>query len=103
MRRRLEVLGENLSQHEKNTVVNKYTQQLVNSGYNWKQCREIIISGIKGHVRKEKLRKEMNMPKFRSGQSSLNARVNKKLLEKYNWFRQGKSIETEKEESKKET
>ena len=33
MRRRLEMIGESLQQLEKNEIVNKYTQQLVNSGF----------------------------------------------------------------------
>ena len=41
MIRRVEVMGENLPQEDKNKVVNKYTQQLVNSEFNWRQCRDI--------------------------------------------------------------
>ena len=37
--------------------------------------------------------------KFRSGQSSLTARVNKRLLEKYNWFRSTKIEEKETKEN----
>ena len=32
--RRIEVVGESIDQKEKDKIVNKYTQQLVNSGYN---------------------------------------------------------------------
>ena len=93
LRRRLEVMGDNLPQQERDKVVDKYTQQLVNSGYSWKQCREIVISAIKGQVRKETMIKKLGIKKYRSGQESLNKRVNKKLLEKYNWFRTRKSDE----------
>ena len=51
LRRRLEVLGEGMPQHERNYVVNKYTKQLLNSGLNWKQCRNILVSAITGQTR----------------------------------------------------
>ena len=88
--RRLEMVDDCLGQQEKNDIVNKYTQQLVNSEYNWKLCREIVVSGIVGFVRKLKRKVKQNIPKFRSGQFSLRTRVNKKLTEKYNWFRVNK-------------
>ena len=34
LRRRLEVIGENLPQNEKNEIIDVYTQQLINSEYN---------------------------------------------------------------------
>ena len=71
LRRRLEVLGESVNLIEKEKVINKYAQQLVNSEYNWKQIREIVVSGLTGYVRKENSRKVTKKPKFRSGQTSL--------------------------------
>ena len=53
LRRRLEVLSEGLTEVEVNGVINRYIQQLTNSGYSWKQKREIIVSALKGHVRRE--------------------------------------------------
>ena len=100
LRRRLEVMGDSLHQLERNEIVNKYTQQLVNSEYNWKQCHDIIVSGLKGHKRKVERIERLGDKRYRSGQSSLVSRVNKSLLEKYNWFRMKKK-ETEKEESDK--
>ena len=57
LRRRLEVLSVDLPGTEVNQIVNKYIQQLTNSGYNWKQQRDIVVSALKGHVRREKTRK----------------------------------------------
>ena len=54
LRRRLEVIGENLPQIERNEIVEKYTQQLINSENKWKQVRNIIISGLKGQKKKRK-------------------------------------------------
>ena len=79
-------MGENLPQVEKNKIVGKYTQQLINSEYNWTQVREIIVSGLKGQFRREKRRKKLGIPRFRSGKYSLSVRTDKRLLEKYNWF-----------------
>ena len=97
VRRRIEVVGVNVEQVAANEIINKYTQQLVNSGFNWKQCRDIIVSGLKGHERKKEKIVRKGKPIYRSGQSSLMARVNKNLLEKYNWFRKV-STESDSEE-----
>ena len=107
IRRRLEVIGNGVPQKDRDEIVNKYTQQLVNSEFSWKQCHDIIVSGLKGHVRKCKRIKKLGKPFYRSGQSSLMKRANEKLLEKYNWFRKNKEEEVsdsdnenEKEEKK---
>ena len=91
LRRRLEMIGDGVDQEERDAIVNKYTQQLLNSEYNWRQCHEIIVSGLKGHERKMKRIEKKGLPIYRSGQSSLLKRVNDKLLERYNWFRKNKS------------
>ena len=103
VRRRVEVIGDKVSQVEANEIIDKYTQQLVNSGFNWKQCRDIIVSGLKGQKRKiEKIRSK-GKPIYRSGQSSLLKRVNKSLLEKYNWFRKVEEESDEEEEENVES
>ena len=88
--RRLEVLGNKIEHSEKMKVVEKYVQQLVNSEYSWKQIRDIIVSGIKGHKRKESRKKRNNLPRYRSEEQSLPVRMQKKLCEKYNWFKRRK-------------
>ena len=93
--RRLEVLDETLEKKEVLSVINKYTQQLKNSEYNWKQMQDIIVSAIKGYKRKMKMRKESGKPRFRSGLQSLESRVNNKLNEKFNWFKKNKKKENE--------
>ena len=91
LRRRLIVIRDEIPQNERNLVVAKYTQQLVNSGYSWKQCRDNIVSGLKGEIRREEKVKKMGTSRYRSGKESLNDRDNKPLLEKYHWFRRKKS------------
>ena len=56
LRRRLEVLDNKLPHSEKIEIVNKFIQQLVNSEFAWKQIREIVLSAITGHTRREKRR-----------------------------------------------
>ena len=93
--RRLEVLSIDLEQPEVDEIVNKFTQQLWNSEYNWKQCRDIVVSGLLGWKRKEAKKIRLGLPKYRSGIISLKARTEKRLLEKYNWFKQRKVDEIE--------
>ena len=97
--RRLEVLDEHLDNTEIIAVINKFVQQLVNSEFGWKQCREIVVSSLLGYTRKEERRKAAGKPRYRSGCDSLESRVEKKLVEKYNWFRKKRNKE-EKEENR---
>ena len=84
LRRRLETLDDKLSQAETIEILNKYVQQLVNSEFKWQQIREIVVSALTGHYRREKKRKLKKKPKYRCGADSLKARVERKLVEKYN-------------------
>jgi len=92
LRRRLEVLDDHISDEEANLVIEKFVQQMVNSEFTWKQIHEIVISSLRGHVRREKRRKKLGKPRFRSGKESLESRIEKKLTEKYNWFREKKKL-----------
>ena len=93
LRRRLEVMSEDLDKKEIIGVIDKYTQQLTNSGYNRKQQYEIIVSALKGNVRKEnEMKRKCQGKRYRSGKDSLKSRMEKKLTEKYNWFRRQKKI-----------
>ena len=47
LRRRFEVVHERIDQKEKLEIVNKYTQQLVNSGYDRGQIKEMIVSDLR--------------------------------------------------------
>ena len=54
--KRLEVIDVELDNEEVIAVVNKFIQQLVNSEFGWKQCKEIVVSVLTGYSRKEKRR-----------------------------------------------
>ena len=86
LRRRFEVMHDRVDFKEKITIVNKYTQQLLNSGYSRAQIREILLSAIRGYERKEKERKRSNRQKFRHGKDTLKNRITKKLTESTTWF-----------------
>ena len=86
LRRRMEVLHEKVEVIEKLDIVNKYAQQLVNSGYSRSQIKEIIVSAHRGYERKEKERKETGKHAY----ESIGDRSSKKLLESTTWFRNNK-------------
>ena len=54
LNRRFEVMSEDVELKEKIEIIDKFTQQLVNSGYDYKMIREIILSSLKGIKRKRK-------------------------------------------------
>ena len=95
LRRRLEVLNEKIDRKEKVNIVDKYTNQLVNSGYSRRQIYEIITSALKGYNRKESERKLKGISKFRTAASTREKRNRKKLLEQITWFRNNKKGEKE--------
>ena len=52
------MMDEDITIEEKVEKIDNFTQQLVNSGYNWGQIREVIVSSLKGFLKKELKRKE---------------------------------------------
>ena len=85
--RRFEVMDKDISVAEKTEIVDHYTQQLRNSGYSSDQIRDIVQSSLKGMLRKEIINKNREN-RYRSGESTLEEREKKKLLESTTWFRQ---------------
>ena len=101
LKRRLEVLNEKIGKAEKIQIVNKYTQQLKNSGYGRRQIWEIIVSALRNYERKEKERKREKKPKFRHGRDTVGIRTRKKLLENITWFKNNKNKDKEKDALRK--
>ena len=97
--RRFEMMDSNISAQEKIETVDHFTQQLVNSGYNAAQISDIIVSSLKGIMRKERRLKEKGGSKYRSAEESLMDRMYKKLLEATSWYKEQKDY-TETEEDK---
>ena len=80
-------------QEEKLRVVEAYTRQLKQSGYNHRETEEIIQSGYLGMKRKRERRKKLGLPLHREGGKTVVARARKKLLEKRMWYRKEKEEE----------
>ena len=76
---------------EKIKIVDHFTQQLINSGYKGPQIRDIIVSSIKGIMRKERRREKEGKKKYRSAEETLIERMKKKLLEATSWHKETKS------------
>ena len=85
--RRLSVVGGGVSRQEKVAIVDHYTKQLINSGYDRKMCREIVVCGLKGMRTKVLRRKKAGEKFYRTARSTLKRRVKKKLTAKTNWFK----------------
>ena len=62
-------------------------KQLKNSGYQRQECREIVVSGVKNWLRRRKRREEKGEDFYRSGTSTLQSRIRKKLLDPVRWYK----------------
>ena len=82
------MLDDHIDIEEKINIIDHFSQQLVNSGYSKDKIREIICSGLKGIMRKERERKERNS-RYRGAHETLGDRLNKKLLEATTWYKEG--------------
>ena len=100
MNRRFEMLDDGICKEEKTNIIDHFSQQLVNSGSCKEKIREIICSGLKGVMRKERKRKERSN-RYRGAHETLGDRLNKKLLEATTWYKEGGG-EERMEEVKKE-
>ena len=72
---------------EKIEKVDHFSQQLVNSGYQWSQVREIVVCSLRSIVRGEKLRMKSGETRYRTGEQSLPMRIRNKLLEVTEWYK----------------
>ena len=58
LHRSLQMKDEKVDANEQVERIDHFTQQLINSGYQWPQIREIVCSSLKGFITKEIRRKE---------------------------------------------
>ena len=73
------------------------------SGYSRRDCREIVVCGLVGFLRKRQKRLEENEGKvYRKGKDTIKSRNKKKLMANTNWFK-NKKTEEEKDENLKAT
>ena len=87
MNRRMQMMDEDVGLEEQIEKVDHFTQQLVNSGYKWGQIREIIVSSLKGSLKKELRRKEKEEMRYRTSEQTLEARIRKRLIENTQWYK----------------
>ena len=92
------MMDSQIDANEKIQTIDHFTQQLVNSGYKGSQIREIIISSLKGILRKERRGEKEGKSKYRSANESLVDRMNKKLLEVTTWYKETKCHEDSEED-----
>ena len=71
-------------------ISRQYVLPLQNLYQTTKQILDIVLSGLKGWIRREARKEKLKIPRFRSGQCSLKVRSDKRLIEKYNWFKMRK-------------
>ena len=103
--RRLYNLDQNMGdrdlESEVDEVIEHFTKQCKNSGWERKDTREIVLSGFRGWQRRVKRRREDCGAEYRSAARSLPARARKKLTGREDWYRQKRDRETDDEEEYK--
>ena len=88
LNRRLQMMDENITEKEQVEKINHFTQQLINSGYQWGQTRDIIVSSLKGFMKKEMRRKESGEIRYRKAEETLEERIRRKLTENVQWYKE---------------
>ena len=88
--RRLFTTSEHVPQDRVDQILDQYVLKLCRSGYSVAQARQIIISGLRGYIRKVKAAEESNQGLHRSAESSLASRIHKKTFEKTSWYKETK-------------
>ena len=87
VRRLTNMNAEKNDEEERRRIVDHFTSQLKTSGYERRQAREVIISGIKGWLRKRERRQKLGQDFYRGAASTLKQRMRKKLLDPVNWYK----------------
>ena len=93
--RRFEVIDDKIELSEEIEIIDHFSAQLKNSGYNYLKSREIITSAMKGIIRKRENR-DGQQRRYKSGEETLQKRIYDKLLESSTWFRGKEKEKTEK-------
>ena len=91
LNRRFLMMDRSIGEEERTQKVDQFTQQLVNSGYSWAQTREIIVSSLKGIVKRERREIETGAQRYRASEESLEERIKKRLTEPTEWYKKVES------------
>ena len=97
LNRRFLMMDRSITSEERREKVDHFTRQLVNSGYSWTQCREIVICALKGILKKEMNEKASGANRYKTGEQSLEERLKKHLVEATEWYKKGRREEEEEE------
>ena len=101
--RRMLNTSEEVSQEERNDIIEMFISKLKRSGYRQDQVKEIIKAGLRGYENKlGKARKEGKCI-HRDATSTSKIRFKKKLTAKTNWYKKDKRTESSEQNHKKET
>ena len=87
--RRMMNTSELVNQIERNQIIEKFIKKLRRSGYDEKQIRNIVESGLKGYQSKLERSIVEGRDLHRDDKSTAGSRFKKKLLAKSNWFKKG--------------
>ena len=71
---------------ERIKVIDEYSDQLVASGYSWKQTQDIVKAGLTGYENKLRKCRENKTNLHRSAAEGLHARKKNALLAPQRWF-----------------
>ena len=74
-------------------TIENYTKQLKNSEYGRDQIREIVTSGLRRFLNKQRRRKQAGETFHRQAEDTLVAMTRKELVEKTSWFKKNKKNE----------
>ena len=89
VRRLSNINRDKITLEEMLSVIERFIQMLVTSGYDRKQSREVVVSGLRGWKSKIRRREENKQEFYRSAVSTLAGRYKKKLTARTSWFKTG--------------
>ena len=95
--RRLSNIGSDVPLDEKLQIIEKFIEEMKNSGYDIRSAREAIISGLKGFKSRWKRRTKDGKNFYRTARETLPLRTHKKLLESTSWYKETEGGETARE------
>ena len=75
LNRRLSMVDENVSEEERVEIVDHFTQQLINSEYSEKQITEIILSSLKGNMKRERMMMERGYVDRKNKEETLRSHI----------------------------
>ena len=86
-RRLFNIKVESVDRKEIISVIEQFTKEVKNSGYNQGQAKEMVCSGLKGWQSRFRKRKRNNQNLYRLAKETLEERMRKELMEKETWFK----------------